>query len=76
MWLLYGAWHFLINGTPIVPRGDHKEKAGGETEAREALPGLHQIEPKILSGIYPTSVLSLWRNRGVGESGAEIQLRE
>ena len=69
-------WPILTNATSIVPRRDRKEKAGGETEAREALPGLYQIEPTILSGIYPASVVALWWDRGVGESGAEIQFRK
>ena len=58
-----------------VSRGKWKEKeTGGKEEARKTLPRVHQIQPEILPGIHPTTVVTFWGHRGTREGCAEVQL--
>lgn len=53
----------LINVALIVSRRERQEEAGGEAETREALPGLHKIEPAILPRIYPAPIVAFRKHR-------------
>lgn len=65
----------LANGCDtIVPRGKRKKEACREAQAREALPGLYQVEPAVLSGIHPAPLVALWRHCGTGQGRAQVQL--